>query len=239
MRLCRVLADQHEHRVEVDLLSRLEAAPREAHLVEVSEALTVQHLVGDPASPATFGGLDLSSYDCVALMGSDTASDRFEADSRTIACALLLLSQLRGVTDRPHVIAEILDPANRAVLEGRGVELVVTSELVARVLVGAVAHPELSGIFEAMVQGQLGRIGVNSLASVNSGEMTFGDLEASLRRRDIVCLGLQREANGFSPELVPDKREPLSLGPQDRALVVRRRPESETASAAPRGGGGR
>ena len=111
----------------------------------------------------------------------------------------------------------------------------VTPELVARGLVGAVVHTELAGIFEQMVLGRLGRPGVISLDRlVPSGETTFGAIEWCLRRQGIVCLGLQREAHAFAPELVPDKRESLRIGPRDRAQVIRPRAKIGSPSGSAR-----
>jgi Trk K+ transport system NAD-binding subunit len=221
--LCRELTDEREQPLEIDVVSRQDPAARESRLA-VPTGVTVRHIVGDQASPGTYTAIDPCAYDCVAVVGSEYASNSLEADSRTITAVLLVLNRLEGTAARPHVIAEILEPANRAVLEDRNVELVVTPELVARVLVGGFAHPELAEIFSGMVEGRLGRLGVISLAHlVAAGATTFGAFEWGLRRKGIVCLGLQREVHGFVPELVPDKREPLRIGPHDRALVAKAR----------------
>lgn len=222
--LCRELAGRPGHHLEIDLVSRQDSASRESLIPDSLPGLTVRHVVGNAASPNLFSTLDPSAYDRIVLIGSENASDRYEADSRTITSILLLLARLQGAAVRPHIIAEVLDPANRAVLEDRGVELVVTPELVARALVGGVMHPDLAGIFGQMVQGGLGQFGAISLQGlVRSEATTFGEIESYLRSQGIVSLGLQREACAFAPEIVPDKRESLRIGPRDRALVVRPR----------------
>jgi Trk K+ transport system NAD-binding subunit len=219
--LCRTLTGITDRELEIDIVSRLETARRESVIPHKLRDATVRHVLGDATSPELFDRLDPSGYDGVVVVGSDTAGDRLEADSRTIATVLLLLNSLRGATARPRMIAEVLDPANRAVLEERGVELVVTPELLARVLVGAVERPELAGIFEQLLLGRLGTFGVIHLDELLPlGDTSFGAIEWTLRRRGMVCVCLMRESRGNTPEFVRDKRVPFRLEPGDRALVV-------------------
>lgn len=222
--LCRELCDREEVRFRVDVLSGVDAAERELFLATEEHGPVLHHLIGDPTSLDAWETLDPAEYACVVVLGGDEAHDLREADSRTIATVLILQDRLGSAGTRPHVIAELLDPANRTVLDGRGVEVVVTAELLADVLAGTVTHPELAGIFSSFIRGDLGRADVVSLAGLaTGGETTFATIESSLRRQGVLCLGLQREARDFVPELVPDKREPLRLGPRDRALVFRPR----------------
>lgn len=223
--MCRQLADQRDHRLEIDVVSRVDIALRESALSGGLPGTTLRHIAGDATSPGVLAGLDPAAYDCVALMGSESSEDRFEPDSRTITKALVLLHLLHEASARPHMIAEVLEPANRTVIEDRGIELVVAPELMARMLAGAVVHPGLAGVFESMVQGSLGRLAVVPLKGfATDGETTFGEIERCFRQQGTVCLGLQREARGYVPELAPDKREPLRLGVHDRGLVVETRP---------------
>ena len=218
--LSRELGRPRRLRWEIDVLSRTGVAQREAVLAAGD---TIRHLVGDPTSPDALGPLDLDAYDCIVVVGSGLASDASEADSRTIASILLLEHRLSGRCRRPHVIAELLDPANRAVLEGRGIEIVVTPDLIAGLLAGVVSHPELGGILEQLLLGGLGVPGAIPLERIAAGAQTttFGEIERLLHGEGASCLGLQRESRGFALELVPDKRELLRVGRRDRALVLR------------------
>lgn len=217
--LCWELGRRPDMRCQVDIVSRKEVSEREMGRSD-GPALSLRHVVASPASPDAFEALDLAAYDRIVVVGDVEASDALEADSRTIATVLLVLHRLQDRETRPHVIAELLDPANRPVLEGRGVELVVTPDLAAGALAGAVTHPELGGIFAGMLAGRFGLPGVVSLDAL-AGHTTFGEIEKRLHRDGLVSIGLQREANGFALELVPDKSDALTVGENDLAVFVR------------------
>lgn len=220
--LCWELGRQGAIHCQVDVVSEVEIEAREAALGFGAHASRIQHFVGDPTTPDLMDVVDLQSYDRVVLIGSDDAATAGDADSRTLASAALVDHSTAGIARRPHLIAELLDPANAPPLENSGVELVITPQLLAGVLARAVRHPELAGVLEFLLQERAGRPGVVPVSAIlgDRKETSFASLERWLGRRGVVCLGLQREVNGMALELAPDKRERLPVGPRDRAVIV-------------------
>lgn len=215
---------RQELRWRVDVLALTEPAvvDRPTSTQGRGETLELRSHVGDPTVPTALAKLPLSDYDTIVLLASGAVSDVEAADSRTIASVLVLEHLLETAACHPHVIAELLDPANAPVLAQRRVELVQTARLVAQALAGAVERPEIGEILARLLRGDFGRPGILPLPLITGvGEtLEVGRLEVELRHRGRLMLGLQRAASRFALELLPDKRQTLRVRRDDRLVVI-------------------
>jgi ion channel POLLUX/CASTOR len=190
---------------EVDVLSRVDAGRRVHALERVGlprAGERVRQLEGDFTVHGELVRVQPLGYDGIVLVGGDAHGSGEEADARTLLGALLLRELAEGREGVPPILVELLDPAHRDLMEGWGMEVLVTPILVSHVLAQVALRPELRAVFDALFTAGGPEIGFLPAASLGvSGRVGFGEVAEAARRRGSLALGVRMK--GGAPLLNP------------------------------------
>ncbi|MEU5314725.1 NAD-binding lipoprotein [Streptomyces sp. NPDC021562] len=129
------------------------------------EPLTVTHHTRDLAAPDALDGFDLSAYDSVMALGSDTDTGTERPDERTLLALLTLRSWEERTGRVLPVVAELRDHRSRTVAPlGPASHALVHGELTALLMAQIVHNPELAAVFEEIFARRGGALVLRSAA---------------------------------------------------------------------------
>lgn len=158
-----------------------------------------------------------ASYDVIAIVASDWLGSAEEADARSLLGYLMLNEVLEQHDPRPHLIIEAMVEASAALFAAPGVELLVTPKLQSHMLAQVTLRRDLNSVFEHLFGVGGAELSLHP-ASELPAATNFYELQQKLAAGGEVALGIRR-ADG-AVELSPDKQRPLTLGPEDRVVVL-------------------
>ena len=158
-----------------------------------------------------------ASYDVIAIVASDWLGSAEEADARSLLGYLMLNEVLEQHDLRPHLIIEAMVEASAALFAAPGVELLVTPKLQSHMLAQVTLRRDLNSVFEHLFGVGGAELSLHP-ASELPAAANFYELQQKLAAGGEVALGIRR-ADG-SVALSPDKQRPLTLGPEDRVVVL-------------------
>jgi hypothetical protein len=220
---------------EIDLLSTAPAESRTALLQHHDVRLTrarIRHIEGDYTAAADLRRADPAAYDSIVMMGSDRLDSTEEADARTIV-GYLLVRELIGPRNRPHVVVELLDSGNAALFRKRRGEIIVTPQVLSHMLAQVVLRRELRALFDELFGPGGAEIAFRRAAHyVQPGEeTTFRDLQVAAARIGETALGIRFIGADGGPgtdlHLNPLRNQRFLLGEQDDVIVLTTEAEEE------------
>lgn len=210
---------------EITILSLLEDKDAEERIrrqfADSLRNVSIRPVNGDAAEARPFRELDIDEFQSMVVLADD-ADGKVDADTRTLR-VLLRLSSLQGKQQRrAHTTVELLDNANRDLLEGLQVDdLVVSPEIVSAQLAQVSRQPILGPIFRELLSAGGVEISLRAAADyVEPGaDCRFDDLTAAAQQKMEIALGL-RLAEGARLILNPPRDEVWRLEASDQVVVL-------------------
>lgn len=221
-------ASYPRHRFEVDLVSILPAAARDAEIQRYAGELpgvSRRHIVADYMVEGELRGLDPQSYDSVMLLSSDRLASGEEADARAMVGCLQLDDILKGANSRPQLIMELSDPHNESLMTVDQSEVMVSPRILSHVLAQVALRRELRVIFDELFT--VGGAEIQFRMPVDyalTPDADFHAFEQAAALQGEIALGVYRGrpryGQGRRLELNPDRRALLRLIPGDSLVVL-------------------
>lgn len=210
---------------EITILSMLDKEDVEGQIREQFDdslrRLTLRPVQGDAAEARAFRELDIRHFESIVVLADD-AGGKVDADSRTLR-VLLRLSSLPGWPQKSaHLTVELLDDANRDLLEGLGVDdVVVSPEIVSAQLAQVSRQPVLGPIYRELLSAGGVEISLRPATDYVDPDVDcrFDALTAAAQSRMEIALGL-RLADGPHLLLNPPRDAVWRLGESDRLVVL-------------------
>jgi hypothetical protein len=220
------LAQSATESLSVDVISTSEFAERREELgaVGADPKLLLNHERADYTVPEVLRSRDLSRYDAVLLVGSDRLESGAESDARSIVGYEVLLSVMPRSGPVPRVVIEMTDVDNAALLEEQDVEVLVSPQLLGRVLAQVALVPELCAVYDELFGAGGAELAIHRAAEYGiggGGAVTFGELREAVTRAGHVLLGAQT-ADGRSVSLNPPPETPFFPAAEVRVVVATR-----------------
>jgi hypothetical protein len=211
-------------RLRVDVISTSDFDERRAELGALASdaKLALHHERADYTIPDVLKTRDLAQYDAVLLVGSDRLESGAESDARSIVGFEVLLSVLKPGSPIPRVVIEMTDVDNAALLEELDVEVLVSPQLLGRVLAQVALVPELCAVYDELFGAGGAELAIHRAAEYGvdgPGTVTFGALRDAVSRAGHVLLGAQT-ADGRSVSLNPPPETPFLPAGEVRVVVA-------------------
>jgi hypothetical protein len=159
-------------------------------------------------------------YDHIVLVASDYYASYSQSDARTIVAYMLLEEVLAGRDPRPSIVVELMDSDNRALLDRRDVDVVVSPLVIGRVLAHVAVRPELHCAYNELLdaEGPCIEILDASAYDVTRGEHSFKELSLGVEAYGDVLLGILPSGPTGPLTLNAVKTDRFDVG--DRTLLV-------------------
>ena len=207
---------------ELDILSRLDPSLRQTRLERYGTPRNgwVRNFRGDYIAHGELARFNPSTYDSVVVFASDRMASREEADARAVL-GYHLLHQGPESSTPGHVLVEILDPENVALLERSRCEVITSPVMLSHMVAHVALRPELNPIFyQLLVSGGV-EIAFHSVAEygLEEGVWDFPAIQVAAQRRGDIALGVRQVASGRTL-LNPDRQKKLNLGAGDKIAVL-------------------
>jgi voltage-gated potassium channel Kch len=182
----------------------------------------------DPTDRAALDALDVARFDHVIVL-SDPSLDAERADARV----LLTLLHLRDIGQRAArtipVVSEMRDVHNRALAEVTDADdFIVSDRLVSLLLAQIAENKAIAPVLADLFDPEGAEVYLKPATDyVRAGvSLRFATVVESARRRGECAIGYRRGAQARDParqwgvRLNPPKSEQLTLGPDDKVIVV-------------------
>jgi len=224
-----LLAELDQHRqqaMQVDCLSTLPLEERALRLrraeVELAQ-VELRQLEGDYAIATDLRQVDLSSYDNILIVGSDSMQTPEDADARTLLGHHLIMVALAEAEHRPQVLVELKEPANADLFDESVTEVLPTGILLSHLLAQVALRHELGAVFDQLLGPGGPEIAFRPTADygVAGRALDFDELLAIGAQYGEIALGVRRakqERGGV--QLIPRRAERLELGEDDQVIVL-------------------
>jgi hypothetical protein len=219
--ILRELLTYEGEKFEVDLLSTMPAARREATLVryglgpdDLGNVITLRQVEGDYSIPSELYALEPWRYDNVVMLGSELRGSGQEADARTILGALLLEEIAEEREDCPAVLLELLEPANESLVAHATSEVVVSPLVTSHMLSQIALRRELRVVLDALFTA--GGTEIVFRRAVDYGlesSVTFEQMQAAASAHGETALGVRV----FEADALERGRKPSAGGPHPTA----------------------
>lgn len=135
---------------EVTVVSLVPEEERHLDLETRQRVGSLRHIEGDFAAEAEMRRVAPESFDAVILLASDWLAGEQESDARTLL-GCLVLREVLGEASTPTVVVELLDASNRPLLADLAVDVVVTSEMVSRMVAHVGMRPRLAPVYGGLL----------------------------------------------------------------------------------------
>ncbi|NMB90311.1 MAG: potassium transporter TrkA [Chloroflexi bacterium] len=189
----------------------------------------VCYAVADITDRQALESLEPGRYDHIVLLCySDTLSVQ-QADAQT----MITLLHLRDIAEQNgysySIVSEMLDVRNRRLAAvTRADDFIVSERIISLMMAQVVENKALNAIFAELFDPQGAEIYLKPAAAyVCPGEAVhFATLVAAASRRGEVAIGYRLASQALNPEaaygvvLNPPKAQAVTLGPQDRVIVL-------------------
>lgn len=207
---------------ELDIISRLDSSLRQTRMERYGAPRNglVRNFRGDYIAHGELARFTPSAYDSVVIFASDRMASREEADARAVLGYHLLQKGPESSTPR-HILMEILDPENMALLEGSRCEVITSPVMLSHMVAHVALRPELNPIFyQLLVSGGV-EIAFHSAEDygLEEGGWDFHSIQEAAQRRGDIALGVRQGASARTL-LNPDRQRRLDLGAGDRIAVL-------------------
>ena len=158
------------------------------------------------------------TYNCIVTL-ADESHGELDPDARTIMTMLVLGDLLQG-RQAPHVVAEIHDGANEALLRGTvAQDVIVSPDMVSLQLAQISRDPVLGSIYRELLSAGGIEVGLQAAARyVATGRpCSFDAVTAAAQRHTEIAIGVRA---GGRIVLNPAKDSAWTFGPDDRVIVL-------------------
>lgn len=237
--LVKELLSLDDIHIEIDIVAQIPISERERVLTRLYPELPeqrVRHELLDYTVPASFHAYPLEELDHAIFVGSDWLEGEEEADARSIMGLLMVNALAKAGRKTPHVVLEILDPSNLALLDTDTAEVFVSSSILSYMLSQVALQPELNEVYSGLFSPRGPDFSFRTPQDYGyaaSQSLTFGQFQQDAQARAESAMGVMRPSPdgeqapdvefGFAPST------PLNLQRGDQ-LIVLSAPASARAS---------
>lgn len=229
--LIRELFALEDIEMHVDLVSQVAIQERERHLErlypELKASSRLRHICMDYTVPASFHTYPISEADHAIFVGSDWLEGEEEADARSIMGLLMVEALAKAGKKTPHVVLEILDPSNLALLDTAFAEVFVSSSILSYMLSQVALQPELNEVYRGLFSPRGPDFSFRAPQDYGYPldlELSFGQFQSDAQGRGESALGvMRRSADGeHAPDVQFgfDPQTPLQLKAGDLLIVL-------------------
>ncbi|HEY6876759.1 MAG TPA: hypothetical protein VI299_02025 [Polyangiales bacterium] len=208
--------------LNVTVISMVEVADRERDAGDIPwpSNLSLQHVVADYTVPSALRAYAPERYDAVLLIGSDRLESGAESDARSIVGCEVLKTVLheRRAERRPRIVIELMDSDNAGLFEEDNIDVLVSPQLLGRVLAQVALVPELCAVYDDLFGAGGAELSVHYAREYGlggEGAVTFSELREAAARVGHVVLGAQCDADPVM------RMNPLPTAPFAPASSVR------------------
>ena len=181
-------------RFRVDNVSQVPADERRVALdrrIRELRHVEARFLEAELTSENDLAELDLPGYDVVVIAASDWLDDDAISDARSILGLLVVLEILSRSERRPEIVVELIDPDNKALLHGRGSDVIVSPVIISHMLTHIALRRELGAVFEELFGPHGAEIFFVPPDHYQcTGKLTFTDIRRTVAARGSVALGI-------------------------------------------------
>jgi hypothetical protein len=164
-------------------------------------------------------------YTSIIILGYRSGVSPSEADARSLL-SLLLLD--RGIaestrTDKPRIVAELLDAKDIDLARISGADDFVVSDALASLMMSQLSeHPELRDVFQQIYSADDSALFMEPAdAYAAAGEVTFAQIVATTAAGGGCAIGWRKVVDGEADVVVnPTKSARITLGPGDHVIVI-------------------
>ncbi|MBI2921959.1 MAG: hypothetical protein HYY18_12805 [Planctomycetes bacterium] len=190
--------------------------------------VTWEYTIGDTTDRRTIEEVGPRSFDHIIILCSDSL-DQQKADCRVLVTLLHLRDMAEQLKCEFSIVSEIFDVRNRALAEvTKADDFIVSHKLVSLMLSQISENKELHAVLTDLFDPEGSEIYVKPATNyVAPGQtVTFHTVVAAARRRGEIATGyktaaLRRDASrSYGVVVNPDKSEKVTLGAEDRVIVV-------------------
>lgn len=216
--------------IGLDVVSQVTAEKRNALLCRLYPELDqtrVRQVELDYTVPAAFHAYPLHEVDHVIFVGSDWLEGEEEADARSIMGLLMVEAVAKAGKKTPHVVLEILDPSNLALLDTNSAEVFVSSSILSYMLSQVALQPELNEVYSGLFSPRGPDFSFRAPRDYGyapEAALSFGQFQRDAQGRAESAIGVMRRSLdgvqapdvefGFDPET------PLNLQAGDKLIVL-------------------
>ncbi len=212
----------------VEIAGTLVGAETAAQLGELQN-LTVVTTRCDPTNRRELEALNLSRFRHVILLADDGVSPH-HADSHALVTLLHLRDMKERHGDEYAIVSELKDEANRRLAQvTRADDFVVGNKLISLLLTQLSENQHLSAVFAELFDAAGSEIYLKPADDylIPGVEANFATVIEAASRRGETAIGYRLQAQAqeqpaYGVVLNPAKARPLSLGPDDRVIVLAR-----------------
>ncbi len=183
--------------------------------------LKLKYVDGDPTAPEALRRVASPDFAC-ALLVADTSRPEDESDAHTVITVLLLRSLFAEFDGpKPRIIAEILDPRTKDLIErDYGADFVVSSEMTSMLLAQVSERRDLNAVFADLFDADGNEVYLKRAECYATvGQTTpWLTVQKVARQRGEVAIGYMKLQG--NPFINPPQRESVLLEAGDRIIVI-------------------
>lgn len=208
----------------VDVISTSALSERREELGELAhdERLMLHHELGDYTIPGVVKNRELGRYDAVLLVGSDRLESGSESDARSVVGYEVLKHCMPKEGPRPRVVIELMDAENATLIQEPEVEVLVSPQLLGRVLAQVALLPELYEVYNELFGAGGAELAIHRASDYGitaPGSVAFSTLRDAVTRAGHVLLGAQ-SPDGLAVTLNPPPSMNFDRAPEVRVVVA-------------------
>lgn len=194
--------------IQLDLVADVPIEERQGRLTRLYPELRkerIRHHVLDYTVPASFRSYPAQEADHVIFVGSDWLEGEEEADARSIMGLLMVNALAKEGHRTPHVVLEILDPSNLALLDTNTAEVFVSSSILSYMLSQVALQPELNEVYGGLFSPRGPDFSFRTPQDYGYGHqsaLTFGQFQRDAQGRAESAIGVMRHS--VDGEQAPD-----------------------------------
>ena len=184
--------------------------------------LDLQFIEGDASDQAVYADIDLSGYQSIVVLADMWGADR-DVDTSTLRI-LLRVSELRKYDEvRAHTVVELMDEANKDLIEGLGVDDVVISPNVVSAQLSQIARQDVLGpIYRELLSAggvEISLRPAGDYVSLNT-DCQYDDMMYAAQQKLEIALGLRLAHGNSQVVLNPPRDQTWNLGEDDQVIVL-------------------
>ncbi len=218
-------SERESYQVDVvSLVTREEREVTTRKFVPALKRVQVRHLELDYVMPTELAELPLEIYDNIFLVGNDRLGSGEASDARTVVGYLALQRALVECEKRPHLIIEILDPANVNLFGKKYGEVLISPVILSHMLAQISLSRDLNAVYTDLFS--TGGTEITFRRASDYGyvgkQLQFETFQRDAAPRGDLALGFLvcSEEGELTTVLNPDRRQAFALGEQDRLIVL-------------------
>jgi len=218
-----------DQEIEVTVVSVLPGAEREKKINMHGgyvNRVTCNQVEADYIIEAELREIKPASFDHIILLSTDQLQDTEEADARTIVGKILLDEILDGENKKPHILVDLANPGNSALLKKSDTEMIISPIILSHLLAQVALRRELQSIYTELFTVGGAEIEFKTLEhyGLDPGNYTFEEIEQVTALVGETALGVfKNKKNGSLKNkliLNPPKRNHLTITDKDEFVVL-------------------